>query len=179
MNVVQPIRSKRKITAMKNALSPRDRLLFVIGVNSALRVSDLLSLKVKDVRGRDFITLNEKKTRKAKRFKINASIKREVNRYLASGDFGDDEYLFRSPRANKPISRVAAWKNLNKAAAAVGLEEVGTHTLRKTFGYWAHKSGVPITVIQKAFNHTHPAITQRYLGITQDDVDDVYDLVQL
>jgi integrase len=179
MNTVQPIRSKRKIEAMKKALAPRDRLLFVIGINSALRVSDLLKLKVGDLRGRDFITVKEQKTGKTKRFKINAAIKRELNKYLASGEFSDDEYLFRSPRANKPISRVAAWKALNKAAAQVGLEEIGTHTLRKTFGYWAHKSGVSIAVLQRVFNHSHPSVTERYLGITQDDIDGVYDLVQL
>lgn len=179
MNTVQPIRSKRKIDAMKKALPPMYRLMFVIGINSALRVSDLLALKVGDVRDKDFITVTEQKTGKKKRFKINAAIKREVKNYLATGNFSDDEYLFRSPRGNKPISRVAAWKALNKAAAEVGLEEIGTHTLRKTFGYWAHKSGVDIATLQRVFNHSHPNITQRYLGIQQDQIDDVYDRVQL
>lgn len=179
MNTVQPIRSKRKIDAMKKALPPMYRLMFVIGINSALRVSDLLKLKVGDVRDRDFITITEQKTGKVKRFKLNAAIKREVKAYLSNGNFSDDEYLFKSPKGNRPISRVAAWKALNKAAEEVGLEEIGTHTLRKTFGYWAHKAGVDIATLQRVFNHSHPNITQRYLGITQDDIDDVYDRVQL
>lgn len=180
MNAVSPIRSKRKIEELKKALSPMYRLMFVIGINSALRVSDLLKLKVKDVRDRDYITLVEQKTKKTKRFKLNAAIKREVKAYLATGDFKDEDYLFKSPRGNKPVSRIAAYKALNKAAREVGIEEeIGTHTMRKTFGYWAHKAGVDIATLQRIFNHSHPNITQRYLGITQDAIDEVYDRVVL
>lgn len=179
MNAVSPIRSKRKIEELKKALSPMYRLMFVIGINSALRVSDLLKLKVKDVRDRDYITLVEQKTKKTKRFKLNAAIKREVKAYLATGDFKDEDYLFKSPRGNKPITRIAAYKALNKAAKQVGLEEIGTHSLRKSFGYHAWKAGVDIATLQRIFNHSHPLITQRYLGITQDDIDNVYDRVVL
>ena len=47
----------------------------------------------------------------------------------------EDDYLFKSKRTNKPISRIQAYRILKEAAAACGLEEIGTHTLRKTFGY--------------------------------------------
>ncbi len=78
--VVQPIRSKRDIDKMKKALAgkPRDLLLFIFGINSALRISDILKLKVGDVRGKESVSLKETKTRKSKRFHLNSSIKKAV-----------------------------------------------------------------------------------------------------
>src|SRR5690606_30116758 len=84
VNTVQPIRDRKQIDRMKRVLSPRDRLMFVIGINSGLRISDILRLKVGDIRGQEFITIREKKTGKAKRFRINNAIKREFKRYEAS-----------------------------------------------------------------------------------------------
>ncbi|MCF8011626.1 MAG: tyrosine-type recombinase/integrase [Clostridiales bacterium] len=64
---------------------------------------------------------------------------------------------------------------LNEAARSVGVKDkIGTHTLRKTFGYHAFKKGYDITILQKLFNHSAPSITLRYIGITQDELDDVY-----
>ena len=64
---------------------------------------------------------------------------------------------------------------INGVAKAVGIKEnIGTHTLRKTFGYHAYNNGYDITLIQKLFNHSSPAVTLRYIGITQDEMDDVY-----
>jgi site-specific recombinase XerD len=86
------------------------------------------------------------------------------------------DYLFASQKGKiRPISRVHAWFVLNKAARAVGIEgRIGTHTLRKTFGYYAYKQGTDITLLQQLFNHAAPSITLRYIGITQDDIDQVY-----
>jgi len=57
----------------------------------------------------------------------------------------------------------------------VGITEaIGTHTLRKTFGYWAYKDGKDLSLIQKLLNHASPAVTLAYIGITQDELDDVY-----
>ena len=51
---------------------------------------------------------------------------------------------------------------------------VGTHTLRKTFGYWAYKQGIDITLLMRIFNHSAPSITLRYIGITQEEINNVY-----
>ena len=73
------------------------------------------------------------------------------------------------------IQRDQAYKIINAAAREIGIKEtIGTHTLRKTFGYHAYKSGIAIEVLQKLFDHSTPGITLRYIGITQDDLDDVY-----
>lgn len=176
MNAVQPICDKRLIEQMKAVLaekSQRNCFLFTLGINTGLRISDLLQLKVKDLRGRSHIIIKEKKTQKLKRFKINESLKNEINLYTQS--MTDDAYLFKSLRGTKPIGRVQAWKILNDAAQAVGLTEIGTHTLRKTFGYHFYQKTKDVALLQEIFNHSSPSITLRYIGINQDILDQAID----
>ncbi len=185
MQYVQPIRDKKTIQRMKAILksrSYRDYALFTLGINSGLRVSDLLNLKVSDVlddkgKIKDRITLREKKTGKAKDFPVGATAKKALQEYLGNTKNLDKEgYLFPSrKKGNGSISRVQAYRILNEAARLAGLEErIGTHTLRKTFGYHAYRMGLDLSVIQKLMNHSSPGITLAYIGITQDDLDNVY-----
>ncbi|MDF2547736.1 MAG: hypothetical protein K0R93_2634 [Anaerosolibacter sp.] len=68
-----------------------------------------------------------------------------------------------------------AWRTINDACRAVGVTgNIGTHTLRKTWGYWAWKSGVPLPIIMEVLNHSSLTVTKRYLGITQDEINDAY-----
>lgn len=170
---VQPIRDREKIEAMKAELlkrGHRDYLLFVVGINTGLRISDILRLKVKDVRNKTHIVITEQKTGKTKRAFINEQLRKELDTFTASMD--DDEYLFQSQKGNnKPITRVQAYRILNEAAAKVGLEEVGTHTLRKTFGYWHYQQHKDVALLQYLFNHSAPSVTLRYIGINQDLMD--------
>lgn len=140
MKTVQPIRDKSKINEMKTELKKqgtRDYLLFVTGINTGLRISDIRTLKVSDVLNEDrtsntHITITEKKTGKLKKFKINDSLSREFMDYTKNMKMND--YLFYSRKGiNKPITRVQAYRILNTVARKIGLEEIGTHTLRKTF----------------------------------------------
>ncbi|MFD2704643.1 site-specific integrase [Salibacterium lacus] len=178
MNEVQPIKSKRHINAIKSALHGRNRLLFVLGVNSGLRISDMLPLKVGDVRGQDYVAIREKKTAKPKRFALNNAIKREI-RESVPADAADDDYLFRSRKgANKPISRVQAYRILDAAVERAGLAgkigAIGCHSTRKTFGYFAYKNGTDIGLLMRVFNHSSEKQTLHYIGQTQEDIDDVY-----
>ncbi|QXM06036.1 site-specific integrase [Crassaminicella indica] len=173
MNIVQPIRDKNKIEDMKNELLKsgyKNYLLFVAGINTGLRISDLLKLKVSDVRNRTHILLQEKKTGKEKRFLINNQLRKDFEVYIKN--MRDAEYLFQSRKGkNKPISRVQAYRILNNAAKAVGINEVGTHTLRKTFGYWHYQIYKDVAILQDIFNHSAPSVTLRYIGINQDIKD--------
>ncbi|WP_061564908.1 site-specific integrase [Heyndrickxia coagulans] len=179
MKLVQPIRNKRDIERMKKALSnPRDRLLFIVGINSALRISDILALKVGDVRGNQVIK-REQKTGKPKSFPVNESIRKAV-RECVPADASDDDWLFPSRKGNRPISRVQAYRILNEAAERAGIKtEIGTHSLRKTFAYHAYKSGVDLSVLMSVLNHSSQRETLRYIGIIQDDIDAVYASVNL
>jgi len=183
MEYVQPIRDKRKIQAIKKYLkakSLRDHALFVLGINSGLRISDLLRLKVSDVldekgKIKDRISLREKKTGKFKDFPICETAKKALKEYLENSHLGSGMYLFPSRKGNGPISRIQAYRIINEACRMAGIKEpVGTHTMRKTFGYHAYKKGLDLAVIQKLLNHSSPSITLAYIGITQEDQDNVY-----
>lgn len=186
LEFVQPIRDKKKIDTIKKILyakNVRDYCLFTLGINSGLRISDLLNLQIKDIvdhngKIRDRIMLREKKTNKTKDFPISDVARKAITEYLKTRTFEFVEPFFLSKKQNKgkaSLQRDQAYKIINNAAREIGItEKIGTHTLRKTFGYHAYKSGVSIEVIQKLFNHSTPSITLRYIGITQDDLDGVY-----
>jgi integrase len=174
---VEPIRSKVEINNIKIYLRSknlRDYLLFVLGINSGLRISDLLLLTVTDVKDKDRILLREKKTGKSKDFPLSDTCKKAIKEYLETVEITDG-CLFKSKKCNRPITRIQAYRIINKAARTIGINDaIGTHTLRKTFGYWAYKKGVDITKIQKLLNHSAPNVTLAYIGITKDELDDIY-----
>lgn len=147
----------------------RDYLLFIIGINTGLRISDILGLRVKDVDGLSHIIITEKKTDK-KRALINGYLREQIDRFI--NNMTPEEYLFQSRKGiNRPITRTQAYRILSKAAKAVGLEEVGTHTLRKTFGYHHYQQHKDVAILQELFNHSAPSVTLRYIGINQDNMD--------
>ncbi len=176
MNEVQPIRSKKQIADMKSLLKKKGEkyyILFLIGINSGLRVSDCLTLKVSALKNKTHITIKEKKTGKTKRFLLHPNVRRELKDYIERYRLSDDSYLITSRKGkNQPITRVQAYRVLNECAAALGIESVGTHTMRKTFGYWYYKKTGNIEYLQYIFNHSSPGITLRYIGITQDRIDE-------
>lgn len=175
MNEVQPIKNKRDIDRIKSALSsnPRDLLLFTVGINTALRISDILSLRFQDISD-SHIELVENKTGKRKRIKINAAI-RHAMRELAPKDARPSDYLFPSRKGTKPIGRSQAWRVLSKAAEDAGIiTPFGTHSLRKTAGFFAYKNGTDLSILMRLFNHSSQRETLRYIGIEQEDVDEVY-----
>lgn len=173
MNTVQPIRDLGKLEEMKQELLKsgyRDYLLFVIGINTGLRISDILGLRVKDVDGVSHIIITEKKTDKKKRALINGYLREQIDRFI--NNMTPEEYLFQSRKGiNRPITRTQAYRILSKAAKAVGIEEVGTHTLRKTFGYHHYQQHKDVAILQELFNHSAPSVTLRYIGINQDNMD--------
>lgn len=175
MNEVQPIKDREVIERMKQSLRGRDLLLFIVGINSSLRISDILTLTREDFAG-DYVTLREKKTRKQKNIRINNAIKNAVATLAPPTGL-----LFISQKGEgKAISRVQAWRILNAAARRAGIDYAfGTHSLRKTFGYFAYKSGVDIALLMTTLNHSSQRETLRYIGIEQADVDSVYDAVDL
>ena len=140
MNTVQPIRDKEKLEDLKEELKKggsRDYMLFYTGLNSGMRVSDVVNLNVNDVRNKDrtmkqHITVIEKKTGKQKKFPLCNGLLIEMEKYTKHMKEG--EYLFKSRKGtNRPITTTQAYRIIVNAAEAVGLEEIGTHTMRKTF----------------------------------------------
>lgn len=174
MKYVQPIRNKNKIEEIKSYLKQngsRDLLLFTMGINTGLRISDLLKLKVIDVKGKSHVEIKEQKTGKIKRFPLLGNLQSMIDEYI-KGKL-DTEYLFRSRNgANKPITRVMAYKIINEACRKAGItDNIGTHTLRKTFGYHHYQTFKDVAILQHLFNHSSPSIALRYIGITQDEIE--------
>ena len=174
---VEPIRDKRKLDKMKAILkkdNERDYVLFTLGINSGLRISDLLSLTVEDVKGKVRIVLIEGKTDKLKSFPLSDTCKKAIAEYLKNTNLKSGT-LFPSRKGGTPITRIQAYRILNEAADKAGIKDnIGTHTMRKTFGYYAYRQGVDIAIIMQLLNHASPSVTKRYIGITQDELDDVY-----
>ena len=189
-NAVEPIRDEKKIMAIRSMLKggkhPRDYLIFVLGVNFALRIADLLSLRVSDVLDeqyevRQHFTIREGKTGKAKRIKINGTAKEAIQWYFGKVGYPEsDSYLFPSLRSQGPVDAVRVWTLMKAWCEAVGIKErIGTHSLRKTWGYHARMKGVPLELIQAKFGHSSPAVTRRYIGITADEIAAIEDKVCL
>lgn len=175
MNIVEPIRSKsdlKKIEKFLKGQSLRNLLIFTIGTNCGLRISDILGLNVGDVKGKRYICLVEKKTGKYKRFPINDKLRPMFEKFTK--DRHESEPLFVSAFGNR-MERTQCWRIINDACRYAGLEyKIGTHTLRKTFGYHHYKKFKDVAMLQKIFNHYTPCVTLRYIGIEQDRIDESY-----
>lgn len=178
---VEPFIELKDIKSIKKllAVNQRDRLLFILGINSGLRVQDLLQLRVGTVSGLkvgDRVTLREKKTDKENVLIINKEIKDAIDAYLAVAAAADHHYLFKSRKGkNYPLTTFAVTKYVKQWAAALNLKgNFGAHTLRKTWCYHQRKTfGVSWEVIAKRLNHSSPAITRRYLGIQEEEVEEI------
>lgn len=166
---VQPLRTKEAIADMKWSLrkwcNERDYIMFIIGINSGLRISDLLKLKTEDLRGKKSIKIQEKKTKKPRTIYFD-SIYEEVQSYIAENP---SEWMFPSRQGTNPISTTQAYRQLVKAGEMVDMQSIGTHTMRKTFGFWHYKQHGNIALLQGILNHSSSQITLRYIGITEEE----------
>jgi integrase len=172
MNIVVPIRDKNLIQEIKEYLkdtSERNYILFLLGINTGLRIKDILKLRVRDVEGWS-IYLKEGKTGKPKEVFMPNELKRAVRSYVKGKH--KNEYLFRSRQGkNKPITVSMAYVILRQIAEEFGLERIGCHSMRKTYGYHFYKQHGDVAALQEMLNHSHPKITMRYIGILQDDLN--------
>ena len=174
MNTVEPIRNKKTLNKIKEILSKnkRDFLIFSVGTNCGLRISDILALNVKVVRDKNHIDIIEKKTKKAKKIPVNEKLKPVIEEFIKGRK--DDEPLFLSYLNNR-MERTQCYRIINHACKLAGVDyKIGTHTLRKTFGYHHYKKFKDVAILQKIFNHSAPDITLRYIGIDQDTIDKSY-----
>jgi integrase len=173
---VQPIRSKKDLDNMKWALSKfcgqRDLCLFILGCETGLRCSDLLKIKTKEItklrnKNNKIFKIKEKKTSKTRYVNLN----HVWDTLIKWADNNNSEWLFPSRKGDKPISVTQAYRQLNKAAYWAEIDHVGTHTMRKTFGYWFYKKTGNIAMLQGILNHSNEQETLRYIGISDEEVN--------
>ena len=199
-HAAEPIKSMEDIDKVSRYLKGqgrwRDNMLFIVGINFGLRVSDLLSLRFADLINEDFafrdrFPIFEKKTRNTRKVKKNRYV--TVNRAVieAVTEFLENtpgvrlsDYMFRSrsnnsKKANKPMSRQAADEMLKGVARELGLgNKMATHSLRKTFAYhqmvMSGNDPRKLLLLQKMFGHSSAAQTLDYIGITGEEIDEAY-----
>lgn len=185
-NLVEPIKRKEDVEAIEKYLarhSRRNQLIWAFGTNTGLRVSDILNLNIESVENKSYVEIYEQKTGKYKRFPLNKKLKDLIKLYLVERArtyaIGDDEPLFVGKKHCR-LDRSQVYRFINDACEHLGITaNVGTHTMRKTFGYFFYKQNNDVALLQKILNHSSLAITLRYIGIAQEEIDYSYNNFEL
>lgn len=179
--------------ANKRMIAHRNKMMFLTGINLSLRASDLVTLKWNfffddDGEFKEFYTLQPKKTRKQKKFVklfFNQATKKAIMDYIKEYPIQDmDEYLFKSRKGDGAITEKSLWKIVVDVAADAGItKNVGSHSLRKTFGFWAwhnaEDKNKALVTLQMLFNHSDTSTTLRYIGILSSEIEDMFNSVDL
>ena len=178
MELVQPIKDVQNINALKRELQKSNYkyyILCLIALNTGMRIGDIIPLKVKDFKNKTHIIVREEKTNKTRVFPINLQLREEVNKYITG--LSEEDFLFPSRQKNSKgvkshVSRVQAYRFMKKIAVELNIENFGMHSLRKSFGYYYYQQTNDLTKLMMIFNHSSQQVTKRYIGITQEEIDD-------
>ncbi len=176
--IVEPIRDPKDIKAIKKILAdkPRDLAIFVLGINTNLRASDIISIKVKQVSTGDELVLTEKKTGKERRITLNPQVQKVIKDLLTVNPAEPEDYLFRSRKKNGPLSSTSLSRLVTSWCAMVNLKgNYASHSLRKTWGYHQRVTfGTGIPELMVCFNHSTQRQTLDYLCIQPEEIRSVY-----
>ncbi|WP_226670733.1 tyrosine-type recombinase/integrase [Metabacillus litoralis] len=174
MKNVEAIKSEEQLASMQAYLktrSHRDYCLLLLGINTGIRIYDLLHLRVGEFLNEDH-KINEFlhfSIYKSPPIYLNERVRDSVVACISHGSLRPEDYLFKSKKTSEPITRQQAYRIINDSAKQAGITEaIGTHTLRKTFGYHAYKKGIAISLIQKRLQQSSPSETKQYIGIMND-----------
>lgn len=205
---VYPFKSEEEIKAMidvfnsrienapdenKKMIAARNKMLFLVGINLSLRISDLIRLKWNfflkdDMTFRDSYKIQPKKTRKTGKFVtlyFNEVVKKVIMDYIEQYPISDmDDFVFKSREGTGAISERSVWRIMVDTAAKAGIEQnIGTHSLRQTFGYhvWhnAEDKEKALVMLMVIFNHSSMATTKKYIGIMDEEVESVFNQLNI
>jgi integrase len=175
MNRVNPI-DKDQVRLIRESISlgrrgSRNEFLFLFLINTTLRISDALGIKVGMVRDKDFLEIIEQKTKKKKKFPLNEPLQEIINEYTK--DMKNEDYLFQSQKLDKngspkPISREQAWAILSNAAKRIGINKFSNHSCRKTYARLIYEKTKDISFVMRLLNHSSEAMTLHYLHLTDE-----------
>ena len=181
----------------QHQIACRNKMLFVIGINVGIRGSDLRTLQwsfffEKDNNGnlkfRDFYTLQPIKQRKQKKYvklHFNQAVKQAISNYIEEYPIASlNDYLFASRKGDEPINVRSLWRIIKEAAGEAGIQQnIGSHSLRKTFGFWcwhqAEDKNKALVILQQIFNHSSTQVTSKYIGILDDEMKDMFNSIEL
>lgn len=187
MGTTQPIREKEQLKIFMNYYKeiqphPRNQALIQLGLHTALRISDILMLKWENVydfqncKFQTHIFIQEKKTGKETIIALNTHAKSALSDFMKTRTVSPEDFLFtKNTNYSKPLNRSQAYRIICHAAEeSLHLEHISCHSLRKTFGYHAWKQGTPPALLMEIYNHSSYRITKKYLGIEQDEKDEIF-----
>ena len=159
-------------------------LLISFGSFWGLRISDILSLKWEQVYDKDEFLIVEKKTQKNREIKINSQLKRHISDCKEKiNPRSTAEYIFTSQKGSVySIQRINVILKELRTTYNLKIRNFSSHSLRKAFGREifnrsAENAELAIVKLSQLFNHSNPAITRRYLGISQKELLDTYDVL--
>lgn len=209
---VYAFRTKEEITAIMNVLDKhieeapdenkkwvahRNKLLFLVGMNIGIRASDLRELRYSffydkkedgTLEFKELYVLQPKKQRKQKKFVklfFNQTVKTAINNYISEYPIEDlNNYLFSSRKGDEPITVQSLWRIVKDTAYEAGIKQnIGSHSLRKTFGYWAWREAEDknkaLITLQQIFKHSDSLTTMKYIGLLDDEISDMYNSIEL
>jgi len=178
---VSPITDLAAIGTIKKSLkeSPRDYALFVVGINTAFRACDLLSLKISEVehlKAGDEMVLRERKTGKKRYININKAVHTAIQKLICTLPEDGNDWLFRSEKTGQPLTVPAFCNMVKKWCRKAHLKgNYGSHSLRKTWGYQQRiLFKAPVYLLTKAYGHTSEEVTMRYIGIQTEEMKNVF-----
>lgn len=177
----------------KKQIASRNKMLFLIGINLGIRASDLCGLTYKfflkdDGTFKDFYSLQPKKTKKTGKFVklfFNGTVKKAITDYLKEYPVENmNEYLFKSRKGDGHITEISLGRIIKDTAKEVGIERnINSHSLRKTFGYhvWhnAEDKEKALVMLMTIFSHSSVAMTKKYIGIMDEEIEDVFNSLNL
>lgn len=177
----------------KRRIALRNKMLFVLGINLSLRASDLCGLKYsffmnEDGSFKEHYSLQPKKTKKTGKFVklfFNQAVKDMIMQYIEEYPVENlDEYLFKSRVGDGCITEKSLGRIIKDTAAEVGIDRnINSHSLRKTFGRFVYHNSTDknnaLIILQTIFNHSSPAITSKYIGLTDNEISDVFNTLNL
>lgn len=186
MSEVFAVKKQSQLDQIEHLLQERGTIyvdVWIFGLNSALRIADILNIKMADIDGLDpacpKIHIREGKTKKYRWVKLNRLALEVVTRRRAENPQHDYLFQSRMPRRGNDADSITS-RSVLRVFSEVGQKvtprvKLGTHSMRKTRGYMMHADGVPLAVICDMLNHDHPRVTMRYVGLTQETVEQSYD----
>lgn len=175
----KPLKTKQEIELVRTLIKTktkdplRNLTIFNLGINNGIRTNDILKLKVSDVLGKDATTIIESKTGKQRKLRLNvANIKDDLAELCKNKQATD--YVFTSYKDPKaPIQTITVYRLFKRLASEHPcLHGLTAHSMRRTFGYCYYQRTKDIVTLMKLFNHSSQAVTLRYIGIEQEQLDE-------
>lgn len=170
--MTQPLENENDIKLILNYLKKKNKrnyLIFKLQLKTALRISDILNIKLSNFLGNELV-INEKKTGKTKRIILDELLFSEIKKYIKKNKISNFLFIGKK-KTDKPISRIQAFRIIKKVAKDLNIENLSTHTFRKTTAYFLYKNTNDISLVMKLLNHSSEATTLLYLGITQNKIN--------